>query len=370
MERRPAAWVMARIGDQPQAYEKLRIELERLPVDRVEACGVREARLALELVPSKLTAMGLTLHDVVLTFQGANIEIPAGQLTTDEPMQTIRLKGELASLDAISDMVVGAGGVRTRDVAVITQRSEAECLVDGAPDPETPALLRIGLRSPKDRVAVEKAMKKLGLAALKDAAAFTTPGRPRRVTLVAAPVGPVVEAVLVGDDATALADAGKKALEAARAAPGVAAAWCHGCEVDASEQLEIDRDAADARKVVPAKVAEVVRAAMVGEHVSTYRDGDLEIEVIVSVEEGGAQWRAMPIRSDEGKVYPLEEVVRVTKTSGLRDILHVDRRRAVAVWLRGGAKTSAGELQKILKAALPGARVRTVPPASVGGEPW
>lgn len=371
VERQPAAWLMARVGDRPQPYTALHADLMRLPIVRVEACGVREARLSLELVPSRMIAMGLTLSDVARTLAEENADVSAGRFqSTDDGEYLVR--GQVGSQDAIADLVVGAGGVRVRDVAVITQRSEAECMVEGATDPKLPALVRVGLRSPKDRVAIEKAMKKAKLAPLAGAAAFTAPGRPRKVALVAAPVGSVVEAVLPGDDAGALAEAGRKALEAVRAAPGVAAAWCEGCELESDEKLEIDRDGASARTLVPEEIALALRAATVGEHVSTYREGELEVEVIIGVEEGGARWRELPIRSDDGKIYALGEVVRASKASAPRDLLHVDRRRAVAVWVRGAAKTSAGELTKIVKAALPGpgTRVRTVPPGELAGDAW
>ena len=95
-----------------------------------------------------------------------------------------------------------------------------------------------------------------------------------------------------------------------------------------------------------------------------------ELDVVVAVEEGDTRWGELPIRSDDGKVYRLDEVVRVTAATSPRDRLHVDRRRAVAVVVRGDAKTSAAALQKLVGASLPGTRPRTVDPRAVDGAPW
>lgn len=352
---RGATPVIARMGDHPNAMEAVEREIQRVPgVFGVAECGVRRARLVLELVPSKMAANALVMNDVTLTL-------------------TLRGQhggGTRSSQDEIADEVVGAGGVRTRDVAVITPRSEARCLVDGAVDPKLPALLRVGLRSPRDRAAVEQAVKKAGLVVVPNATTYAAAGRPSKVTLFTGAVGPVVEAVLVGDDANVLGDAGRSALAAVRSVPGVAAAWCEGCELVTQRKLEIDRDGAEARKLVVDKIEQVIRAANAGQQVATYFDGESEVDVILAVEEGGAQWGQMPIRSDEGKVYLLSEVVRATESSVPRDILHISGRRAVALYVRGGPKTSAAELQSIVKAAAPGARVRTVPRGSVDVDSW
>jgi multidrug efflux pump subunit AcrB len=371
----PAAWVLARVSDQPAVYRRVRAELERGPVLRVEQCGVREGRLVADVVPARLMQMGgLTLRDIALTFQRANLTVPAGRIESGGTNTTLRVVGEATSYDQIADTVVGAGGVKLRDVAVLTQRSEATCLVEaasgGAGDAKTPALLRVGIRAPKDRALVEKELKRLGLVAMKDAATFTTPGRPARVALVAAPVGPVVEAVLTGDGADALAAAGRTALHGLRDAPGVAAAWCLGCELAPQQQIEIDRDAAAERRLVVEKIAEAMRAAMVGERIASYRDGEVELDLVMAVEEGDTRWGELPIRSDAGQVHRLAEVVRVTATAAPRDLLHIDRRRAVAVIVRGDAKTSAAALHKLVAAALPGTRPRTVAPSLVDGDRW
>ncbi|HUQ01972.1 MAG TPA: efflux RND transporter permease subunit [Kofleriaceae bacterium] len=378
LAERPRAWVLARVGDQPQLYDRVRAEIERAPVARVEQCGVREARIVADVVPVKLAQFGLTLADIARTFREASLGIPAGRIDADASNLQLRVVNRPTSYDQIADTVVGVVGggatVKLRDVAVLTQRSEATCLVElasgGAIDAKLPALMRVGIRAPEDRALVEKELTKLGLVALKDAATFTTPGRPTRVTLVAAPIGPVVEAVLTGDDAAALGEAGRKALAGLREAPGVAAAWCRGCELAPGQRMEIDRAAAAERQIRVETVAHTLRAALVGERVATFLERDLEMDVVVAVEEGETRWGELPIRSEDGKVHRLDEVVKVTATTSPRDLLHVDRRRAVAVVVRGHAKTPAAALQKLLAAALPGTRPHTVDARLVDGETW
>ncbi|MBZ0235311.1 MAG: efflux RND transporter permease subunit, partial [Deltaproteobacteria bacterium] len=266
----------------------------------------------------------------------------------------------------------GGAPVRVRDVAVITQRAEATCLVDGQ-DPgakDSPALVRVGLRHPKDAAAVEQELRKAGLAPLRGAATVHRPGRPARVELVTAPVGPVIEAVLFGDDALALAEQGGAAVVAARETPGIAAAWCEGCELSTTQAIEIDRPRAAALGVTVADVAQVLGAAMAGQPVAMYRDGADEVAVVLGIEEGGTRWPELTVRGAAGAHVPLRDLVSMSDARHPADLLHVDGRRAVALRLRGAPKTTVAELKKLATSLLPGARVQTLDPVSVDAAPW
>src|SRR5205085_1656245 len=120
------------------------------------------------------------------------------------------------------------------------------------------------------------------------------------------------------------------------------------------------------------QVASALRAALVGEPASTFDVGDMRGEVVLGIEEGGTHWAQLPIDQDNGtrRTITLADVVRVTKADAPRDLLHIDRRRAVAVYVRGNAKTSAGALTTAVKTVLSGARVRTVPASDVDRASW
>lgn len=346
---KPAAWVMARIPDQPTLFEVIFVRLGALPVTWVEQCGVREARLSLEMVPAKLRALGLTTADVSRAIAEA----------------------KASSYDTIANVVVGTSGAKVRDLAVITQRSEATCLVDGPIDKVRPALVRVGVRRAKDIRLVEKELVKLRLEPLTKAMTISHPGRPTRVELVPAPLGPVVEAIVVGDDAVALAEKGRDALATLRTAPAVAAAWCQGCERSTTEELRIDRQRAAAAGVSVAQVAQVIRAATDGERVATFRDERGQtFDVVLGVEEARTRWSELAITSTSGGLVYAANLIEATPRVGPADLLRVDRRRAVAVRLRGAPTTSAAELRKLATSALPDARVRTLAPTSVDAEPW
>jgi multidrug efflux pump subunit AcrB len=347
--------VIARMVDHPKALFAAQRALERLRgIAGVAACGVREGQLVLELVPSALAARGLTMNDVVIAFE--------------RQLQP----GRRATQDEIADTVVGAAGVRARDVAVITQRPDARCLVDEAADSKLPALLRVGVRSRRDRELVDDVLTKAGLVVVRDATTFAREGPPRRVTLTTGPVGPVVEAVILGEDGDAgsLAHVGSTAMKTMRAMPGVTAAWCDGCNVAATMRFEIDQDAADTCNIGYEKIAAVIRALTTGERVGRYFDGEREVDIVLGIEEGSAQWPQLPIRSEDGKIFPLSDLVRARETRIPRDFLHLDGRLAVAVYVRAIPSTSAAELLASVKDAGLGARVRVVPAGSVVVDSW
>jgi multidrug efflux pump subunit AcrB len=374
IERSPAAWVLARFVDHPKHYDALHGQLIRLPVVRIEQCGARAARIALELAPSKLGSYGLTPAEVAAAIAAEDVNVPAGRVVKDGDQLSIRVSGAMSSYDTIADIVVGTAGdgssVRVRDIAVITQRAEARCLVEGPADGKKAALLRVGVRSAKDVPAVEKELTRAKHPPLRKAFTVRRAGRPTRVEILAAPAGPIVEAVVAGDDARALADQGGAALVALREDARVAAAWCEGCEVDETDELHVDRARAADRGVAIAHVAQALRIAGVGELVSTYRDRDLEVGVVLGVEEGGARWPDLAVRGRDGQLVALRDLVTVSTTRAPREIVRVDRRRAVVVRLRGGPKTSVAELRTVATSVLPAAQVRTVDPARVDAQPW
>ena len=374
--RRPAAWVLARTSDRPADHAALAMTMTRLPsVVHVEACGVREARLALELVLPRMAAMGVTVADVDRAVAAMRLDVPAGRIDVGPTDQVLRVRGGAGSYDEIADVVVaerGGAPVRVRDVAVITQRAEATCLVDG-PSPgakDAPALVRVGVRHPREAAAVEQALVKAGLSPLRGVITVRRPGRPARVELIAAPVGPVIEAIVVGDDALALAEQGGAAVVAATTAPGVAAAWCEGCELATTQALEVDRQRAAEFGVALPDVAQALRAAMACAAVASYVDGDDEVRVVLGIEEGGTRWPDVLVRGANGVLVPLGNVVSIRDERTPAERLHVDRRRAIALRLRGAPGTSAAALRALATSLLPAARVRTLDPSSVDGAPW
>lgn len=374
--QRPAAWVLARTSDRPVDLAALSARATRLPsVVHVEACGVREARLALELVPPRMAAMGVTVADVDRAVAAMRLAVPAGRIDVGTTDQVLRVRGGAGSYDELADVVVAerdGAAVRVRDVAVITQRAEATCLVDG-PSPgakDAPALVRVGVRHPRDAAAVEQVLVKAGLTPLRGAFTVRRSGRPARVELVTAPVGPVIEALVLGDDALALAEQGGAAVVAAATAPGVAAAWCEGCALSTTQELDVDRQRAAELGVALSDIAQALRAATAGATVASYVDGDDEVRVVLGIEEGGTRWPDVLVRGANGGLVPLGNVVSVRDARTPVERLHVDRRRAVALRLRGAPGTSVAALRKLATSLLPAARVRTVDPSSVDGAPW
>ncbi len=370
VEVRPAAWVLVRASDDPRVTFAQRERLWKAPVVRVETCGVREARLSIELAPAKLAAFGVSAAQVAEALR-VESELPSGRVGTAGSAGVVRVLGGATARDDVADTVVAHRDVvvRVRDLAVITERAEADCLVVGGG-----ALLRVGVRTRGQQRAIEKALVREKLKPLAGAITIERRGgRPREIELVTAPHGPVVEAVLSGDDVFALADVGRAALTTLREAPGVAAAWCLGCEPANRENLVVDRARAAQLGVDPGAVAQALRLALEGELVAEYEDGDRRLGVLLGVE-GGTRWGEVPLEGASGAMVRLGDLVKVEVASGPREIVHVDRRRAVVVRVRGEAKTGVSELRKRLgeamKSAGPTVRVRLVEDGELDGERW
>ncbi len=360
----PAAWIYGRISDDPRAASALVATLERLPVLRVETCGVREARLAVEVVSSRLAEFDVTVAEVATAIATTNVGI-AGRSRDDDDAAAV--VAGVATYDDVADTTVGPGRVRVRDLAVISERAEAHCLVTGPPGV---GLIRVGVQRRDQRAATELAMKRAGITALPGSIAVVTRGgRPTHVELASGPADAVVEATLAGDDAVALAAAGRAAVAAVAPALGVTVS-CLGCDLAIGERVAVDRDRAAQLGVPVAEIAQALRTAMAGTLVAERVDRDRRLGIVVAVEEGGARWRDLLLRAPSGAAVRLGDVVIVERASGPAELLHVGRRPVIVVRVRGRAGTSLADLRRIAAQALPGATVRVLDAAALEADRW
>ena len=103
-------------------------ELQSLPgVARVDVVGGLDPELMVEVDPQRLQAAGVSVGQVMVALQGANLAAPVGRLTGAREERTIRLQGRLQRpVDFESITLYGAGGklVRLGEVATITVGTE------------------------------------------------------------------------------------------------------------------------------------------------------------------------------------------------------------------------------------------------------
>lgn len=341
----PGDWVLARLSDEAwsrstttaaglgRAARQVERELLRLPVQRVEACGARDPRLAVDLVPVRLAAHGLTVADVARALTAAP-DLPSGRVTEDDLV--VRTHGRRGGYDEVADTVIGAGGVRVRDVAVVSERAQARCVVAGQPGE---VVVRLGLRPGAARAELERAVTRRGLTVVAGAAVVVgRHGSATEVVVVEGVAPEVVEATLVGEDVDALAAAGRVAVAALAGDAAVVRAWCVGCATTELQRLELDRARMAQLGVDAAQVAQAMAVAVGGELVATLDDGERELGVVLSVEEGTTRWRELAVRTAGGALQPLDGLVRVGTGAELAERLHLDGQRAVAA---GGSTRSA-----------------------------
>ncbi len=96
-----------------QSAKDLQDELRRIPgVLDVEIAGNLEKEVSIELDPVKLDHYGLSLSDVSMAVQFANISIPGGILKSDERNYSISVNSEIRDPRQFEDVVVKSGPVK------------------------------------------------------------------------------------------------------------------------------------------------------------------------------------------------------------------------------------------------------------------
>ena len=408
--RAPAsqAWVYATL-EEPARTTEVRRVIERVPgAARVDICGERRGVVALELSPEHLATTGVTPVEVADAITAQNVDVPAGRIEAGPGAITLRVTGGAQSFDEIANVVVAQRGdavVRVRDVAAITNRSQADCVAIGAPGD---TLIRVGLQAVRDRTRVEKALREArarvidGTMMLRDVewagtvteridAARAMIGRAGAGSYAAVPrdgdgfqlvmrrpasrlrnrwTGPIAEAVLVGEDLEPLVAAADKARAALRANPQIVLVGERGAAARPELRLEIDRARA-ADLGVPVEAIARTLALGGGARVAGLTSGGEQLDVVVSLDGGGDDfWRTLHVRGADGALVPLAAVVSAEAANEPAHILRLDGRRAVVVWAQADVDTSSAELHRILRDALPGAKVGDVDPRNVADEHW
>ncbi|MBL8620742.1 MAG: efflux RND transporter permease subunit [Myxococcales bacterium] len=370
-------------------------------VTAVDVCGLVDDQLLVRLDPPRLAAYGLTATDLLAALR-ANTALPAGRIDTTGVATTIRTTGAgLADLEGLPLR----DGVRLRDVATIERAAVAPCV---GHTPAGPALIvAIEVASPAAARAVATALRGdgadvlpaqavVGHVALPDVAADgdaiagellragATAVRVRREppaleVLVAAGVDERALAAIDGAvarrgfGAVRWAGRGVVALEALLPAADLDVALTTGeravaalsavgypPRVDprraASREITIDRARAADLGVPVVAIADALRVALGDATLSHVVDGPDELAVRVAWPPGDAPRLDLTVASPRLGAVPLRDLVTVTEHSGPSAIVHRDRRRVVAVWVRVPAGRR-GALGRAIHDALPTATV-------------
>jgi len=104
--------------------DQVKYRIERVPgVAGLDVWGGLEREIHVDVRPDQLKACGLSLDQVMAQIQGANLNLPAGEIDQGRYELTIRVPGEFLSLDEIGATVIAKRDgvpVRVRDVATVS----------------------------------------------------------------------------------------------------------------------------------------------------------------------------------------------------------------------------------------------------------
>lgn len=124
------------VGDRTlsRVAEDLQDRLEEVQgVNEVELGGVREEVVQIQLLPERMLALGLSPTRVRDAVQGANVDMPWGEIENEAIGATVRLHGRFRAVEALRQLPVtrfGSGGneriVRLKEIAVVRRDLEAE----------------------------------------------------------------------------------------------------------------------------------------------------------------------------------------------------------------------------------------------------
>lgn len=99
--------------------------LERIPgVARVDLEGIEPREIRIELIADRVAAHGVDLVELQQRLQQVNFSDSAGLIRDNGTRYRVNPRGEFRSIEEIGDLVVGAQGLRLRDIAEIRYDSQ------------------------------------------------------------------------------------------------------------------------------------------------------------------------------------------------------------------------------------------------------
>ncbi|MEW6162240.1 MAG: efflux RND transporter permease subunit [Nitrospirota bacterium] len=102
------------------ADEVLKEQLQKINgVGAIRMGGLRPRQVRVWLNSDKLSAYQITAHDVLMSLQRENVELPGGRIESETKEYSVKIKGEFRSPQEFNDLIVGyykGAPVRVRDI--------------------------------------------------------------------------------------------------------------------------------------------------------------------------------------------------------------------------------------------------------------
>lgn len=93
-------------------------------VGQINLIGGQEREIKVQVNRQKLENQGLSLMNLVMAIQAANLEFPTGKVKSENEQITVRLAGKFLSLDDVRNVTVGMSNtgtlIKLKDVAVVS----------------------------------------------------------------------------------------------------------------------------------------------------------------------------------------------------------------------------------------------------------
>lgn len=109
-------------------------------IPKIEVKGFSDHQIRIELADRTLRQFGLSVADIATAIQRQSVDLPAGNITTEDRDLLVRFADERKSIDGFRDIVVVAsadgGQIRLGDIATISDRfelDEKKILFNGQP---------------------------------------------------------------------------------------------------------------------------------------------------------------------------------------------------------------------------------------------
>ncbi len=113
-----------------QYADELKDKLEALPeIRRTDVIGALEREVRVDVDPYRLQALGLSFDDVTRAIQAENVNISGGELLNAGVRRNLKVSGEFASVDQISNVIVRSfRGVTAyvRDIATVQETTKEQ----------------------------------------------------------------------------------------------------------------------------------------------------------------------------------------------------------------------------------------------------
>ena len=151
------------------------------------------------------------------------------------------------------------------------------------------------------------------------------------------PVGEPVSIELSGDDFATLGDLAARVREEIDSIEGLVSLTDDFDLARPEVVIDVDREQASRLDLTTADIASTVRTAVTGTEASTYRQGDEEEEVEITVRLAESARRSMEdlaqltVRTEAGAQIPIASIAELRQTSSLTSITHKDLDRVVTV---------------------------------------